>query len=405
MKQPIDPVFFRFPGVFIVFLIFGGVAPAFLAGEPLYSPTWGFRMDLPEGYTYQSGNGKDRFSFRSDRNAVLDAAVYAGSAYPSIEALAADTQKRLGNRGETVFFEYQNKPAAILTLAFTAPNDGGRGAVYEGWGLCVELAGGGENAPPGASPLLLALAYGPAGDGELANLHLSALDSIAPREADRYAPGPITEFTYPRGRPLTGTPAGLDLAVPFREFDAQGAQALVDREFAVLRLYGDSPLWKEAWTRFYRAIYRDSFERLAPAAFMLERHWQAATAGTGETADGADRLLAEKALEWVQSFSYERDLLGSDFVNLVSAVLEGRGDCDSRAMLWAIIMEQANIPAAIMVSAGYSHAMGLVDLDGTGARFPLAGNHWLVAETTAPVPLGRIRADASEISQWLGIAF
>jgi hypothetical protein len=138
---------------------------------------------------------------------------------------------------------------------------------------------------------------------------------------------------------------------------------------------------------------------------MLERHWKETAPGAPGTAVAADRILAEKALAWVQSFTYERDLLGSDFVNLVSAVFEGRGDCDSRAMLWAIIMEQANIPGAIMVSAGYSHAMGLVDLDGTGARFPLEGNHWLVAETTAPVPLGRIRADASEISQWLGITF
>jgi hypothetical protein len=115
--------------------------------------------------------------------------------------------------------------------------------------------------------------------------------------------------------------------------------------------------------------------------------------------------LAGKALEWVQGFAYERNFSGSDFVNPVSAALEGRGDCDSRAMLWAIILEQANVNAAIMVSASYGHAMGLVDMEGTGARFDWAGKQWLVAETTARVSLGLIGEKASDPGQWLGIIF
>jgi hypothetical protein len=115
--------------------------------------------------------------------------------------------------------------------------------------------------------------------------------------------------------------------------------------------------------------------------------------------------LAGKALEWVQGFAYERNFSGSDFVNPVSAALEGRGDCDSRAMLWAIILEQANVSAAIMVSAGYGHAMGLVDMEGTGARFDWAGKQWLVAETTARVSLGLIGEKVSDPAQWLGIIF
>jgi hypothetical protein len=74
-------------------------------------------------------------------------------------------------------------------------------------------------------------------------------------------------------------------------------------------------------------------------------------------------------------------------------------------MLWAVILEQANIPGAIMVSSEYKHAMGLTDLSGAGARFTMGKTRWLVAETTAPVSLGRIRADVSEISRWMGIQF
>jgi hypothetical protein len=407
MKQIIDPVITRLRGIFLSLLLFLGITPVFMVSAPLYSPTWGFRIDVPEGYEYQEGNGKDRFSFVSPWKTSLDLAVYSGAAYPSVEALTADVQKRLGNRGEAVFFEYRNKKAVLLELAF-GDGKGAEDSAFVGWGLCVELEGDKENTNSAAPPLLLALAYGSAGTGELDGLHLSALDSIAPSDADKYAPGPVTEFAYPRGKRITGNLAGLDLEAALREFDAQGAQALVDREFTVLRLYGESPLWREAWTRFYRAIYRDSFERLANAAFVLERHWN--VSAWKEPADPVSEeaqgmVLAKKALEWVQSFTYERDLLGSDFVNLVSAAFEGRGDCDSRAMLWAIILEQANIPGAIMVSADYNHAMGLVDLPGAGARFTHEGTQWLVAETTAHVSLGRIRADVSEISRWMGIGF
>jgi hypothetical protein len=210
------------------------------------------------------------------------------------------------------------------------------------------------------------------------------------------------------------SPFGLQLEAFACENDSLGAQALVDREFEVLQRSADTPRWKEAWARFYRSIYRDSFSRLSGIAFALERHWApgpypaaAPAADGGDTGDSGQALpdVAGKALGWVQTFSYERDLPGSDFVNLVTAAVEGRGDCDSRAMLWAVIINQANIPAAIMVSSDYGHAMGLVDIPGPGARFDWAGKRWLVAETTAAVSLGRIAQDMSDPAYWLGIIF
>jgi hypothetical protein len=107
----------------------------------------------------------------------------------------------------------------------------------------------------------------------------------------------------------------------------------------------------------------------------------------------------------VQSFAYERNLMGNDFVDPGSAAVDGRGDCDSRAILWAIIPEQANIPAAIMFFREYGHAMGLADLAGPGARFNLDGKQCIVAETTTSISIGLIDAGTSEISKWIGINF
>jgi hypothetical protein len=398
--------------------------------EPLYSPAWGFRLDLPEGYEYTGGDGKTRFSFQHPDGAVFDLAVYS-RADQTMKALVDDTIRRLGSRGDVSYFEYGDKLAALLELDLADPaaaetgagnrgQAGKAGGRLSGWALCVELQppDGGKSAFDTSSPpLLLALAYGPAGDAEMAVLHLSALDSIAPSGGEQRFPGPVMEFGYPRGEAGIQRLAGAPVDALIREHDAEAAQALVDREYNILRRYLFSPQWQEAWVRFYRAIYRDSWERLADAAFRLERYWNAPPAAPPEGGNpgtvpalaagpgGENRVFAGKALAWVQSFRYERDLMGSDFVNLVSAAFEGRGDCDSRALLWAIVLAQADIPAAIMISREYSHALGLGDLEGPGARFPAGEKKLLVAETTAPVGIGLIAQDISDIESWFAVTF
>ncbi|MDR3123766.1 MAG: hypothetical protein LBU16_08325 [Treponema sp.] len=370
-----------------------------LSAEPLASPSWGFRIDLPEDYSYVSGDGRDKFSFRTPEGASFELAVYppGRTGYPGLEALAEDVNRRLGNRGETSVFDYRDRKAVLLELDFSLPAQGAQAAPLSGWGLCMEL-----EAQAAGTPMILALAYGGVDQEDLRILHLSALDSLSAQGGDQRYPGPITEFAYPRGERTRVSPAGLQLEAYIHENDSEGAQALVDREFTALQRQANSPRWQQAWTRFYRAVHRDSYSRLSEIAFALERYWSQ-TAPAPDVDGAAD--LAAAALGWVQSFAYERNFLGSDFVNPVSAALEGRGDCDSRAMLWAIILEQANIPAAIMVSARYGHAMGLADLEGAGARFDWAGKQWLVAETTADVSLGRIGQNVSESAHWLGVVF
>ena len=371
-----------------VFVLFLRLALPLCAGQ-LYAPAWGFRLDLPEGYEYIEGDGKSRYSFQGPQGARFEIRVYDGGlgGPAGVRETAADIGRRLGNQGEASFFEYRDKAAALIALNFSGST---------GWGLCVELA---RTKADGAPPLLLALSYAPAASAGMDVYHLSALDSIVPSAAEQRYPGPVTEFAFPRGDRKTIALANTGLSAVFQEHDAEAAQALVDREFALLRNYLVLENWREAWSRFYRAIYRDSWARVADALFQLERNWNT-------TRDGlTERTLAEQALAFVQGFTYERDRMGSDFVNLVSAVTEGRGDCDSRAMLWALTLAQANIPAAIMVSREYSHAMGLADLPGAGARFEAGGTQWLVAETTAPVKLGLIGKDISTVESWLGILF
>ncbi|MDR0494839.1 MAG: hypothetical protein LBG95_04345 [Treponema sp.] len=364
----------------LLFFLF--LPPVLLPAAPLYSPTWGFWLDLPEGYEYVEGNNVDRYSFQGPQGGKFDIAVYNG-VYQDAGQLSGDIKRRLGNTGDTSFFEYGDKAAVLMELNF---------GNYTGWGLCVEL-GKGTN---GKALLMAALAYAPDGKKSMELYHLSALDSLAPSEKEKRLPGPIMEFSFPRGGHKEAAAAGTALRVTIRENDAEAAQALIEREFALLADYQNAPNWQDAWIRYYRAICRDSRDRLSGAVPQLIQNWN----------KGPDkRAFAEKALAWVQGFVYERDLSGSDFVNLVSALTEGRGDCDSRAMLWAMILMEADIPAAMMVSRDYSHAMGLADIAGSGARFEAGGVKWLVAETTAQVGIGLISQDTSDSSHWLGILF
>jgi hypothetical protein len=377
--------------------------------EPYSSAQGGFYFDLPPDYRPWTAQG-DRLSFRNPQGSVFEITLIPGPGKP--EAPLERTARRLGSGGGLEKFDYRGREAALVRLEFEwngggNPGGGAGGETgYTGWGLCVDR---GED-------LLLALAYGPR-ENRQDLLHLSCLDSIAPAGADRYYWGPVTGYAWPRGEERETPLYGAGVTAMIGAGDAEAAQALTDREFQILRRFESSPLWQDAWRRFYRMIRRDSWERLKDALFRLERRWNAeALLGRPGTADGdpapgdgagglSDRELASKALAYVQNFRYERDLMGSDFVNLVSALTEGRGDCDSRALLWSLFLAQANIEAGIMVSLDYRHAMGIADIEGPGARFPFEGKGYLVAETTAPVELGLIARETSEIAKWLGVNF
>jgi hypothetical protein len=149
----------------------------------------------------------------------------------------------------------------------------------------------------------------------------------------------------------------------------------------------------DAWARYYRMVYKESAARLDSLVDAFARNLP-----TADPTESARRVLA-----WVQGFLYERDFAGIDFVPPLTAAFGGRGDCDSRAMVMAIILEKLGIDSVLMVSRDYSHAMLAVDVPGGGQRFPLNGRSYLVAETTAKVGIGTMDASMSDFTRWLGI--
>jgi hypothetical protein len=367
----------------LILLIF---VPVLTFADPLYSPTWGFFIDLPEGYEYTDGDGRDRFSFSGPEGLMFDLVVYYGR-YNTIMELVNDVNRRLSNRGDADLFLYNGKQAAIMKLTF---------GNFDGWGFTVEL-----DAVNSVRPMLLALAYGPSSRNDLDLFHLSALDSISPTTAELRFPGPVMEYSYPRGE-LRNVPLAVSgLNAMIRENDAEAAQVLIEREFRILQAYVNTPYLQDACIRYYRFIYRDSYDRIANAVTAIVRNFGLPSAPS----DNQKREFAQKTLSFVQGFKYERDLTESDFINLVTAVTEGRGDCDSRAVLFAIILANADIRSAIMISFHFAHAMVLADVAGTGARFEAYGTQWLVGETTAVINIGLIAQEQSDPRHWFAVLF
>ncbi|MBU0928031.1 MAG: hypothetical protein KKA67_09800 [Spirochaetes bacterium] len=398
-----------------------------------YYSDHGFSIDLPEGFAYLEGDGSTKFSFGSPDGAVrVDMIVYPPARFSDARSGAADTMRRLSGRGDFQSFRYEGKDAAVGEISF------GDGA-YRGRALFVDGASAPRSTADAAAPErtydLAVLAYAPAAAyGAYADVVGSAMDGFSLRVSRRAAPGPLGSASRAglgQAAPRTAAIAfgEATVRVPWDPREAAISQALVEREYRVLTAYAEAPeLLDAAIARFYRMAFRDAAPSLDRLALELSAAWEtgawagerassiragrpAATGAKVEKKAAGPRFgaaaspgpYAEALLAWVQGFNYERDPAGSDVVNPISAAFEGRGDCDSRALVMATLLQKEGVEAILMISLKYEHALAAVDAPGPGARFPFDGKQWLVAETTAKVGIGRIDASQADPSAWIGV--
>jgi hypothetical protein len=229
-------------------------------------------------------------------------------------------------------------------------------------------------------------------------LLISSLDAFSIDGAARRFPGPVSQFLLPEPvahdeMKTVALPAG-SVSLSWSSREAQDELSLAVREFHVMTMYMRSQtLWVDAWARYYRMIYKESSSQLDALTEAF-----ASSLPADDPTESARRVLA-----WVQGFHYERDFSGIDFVPPLTAAFERRGDCDSRAMVMAIILERLGIDCVLMVSRDYSHAMLAADVPGGGQRFRFNGKAYLVAETTARVGIGMMDAAQTDFSRWLGV--
>jgi hypothetical protein len=384
---------FLIPVCALSFLLF---VPLGIPAEELYSDS-GFFLELPEGFTLNDGDGVSRFSFIDPSGVLLfQILLYEPSRYAGPEAMREDIAKKLSARAESEAFTYQRRGAVMADLSFPLS-----GKPHRGWGLFLD--GAARNAAGKPEKDVALLAYVPEERYEAyLPFILSCLDGFSVDEEARLYPGPVSQFNLPWD-PQARRPADLRfgdrvLRVPHDPREGEAAQDTVEREFRVFTVYAESApdLAPAAWARFYRMVFRETFHRLDFLSLVLQREL------SGEP---DERARTARLLAWTQGFRYERNPAGSDVVNPLTAAFEGRGDCDSRAVLLAILARHDNRDAILMLSVKHSHALAAFDLPGPGARFPHGGKGWLVGETTDDVALGLIDAGMADPKDWLAVEF
>lgn len=363
-----------------------GVALASPAAARELTTDQGAFIDMPSGFLGGEGDGKTSFSYLSPDNVVeFDILVFEQGRFSSAENMAAELLRKIGSDGDSTSFQYQGRGAVIADTSFLLNE-----AQRKGYALFIF-------GKSGSSYALEASAES-SQFSSCSELIISCLDAFSIDRAARRTPGPVSQFllSWPVERSTTKSvtfPSGT-AEVPWSSEEAEQELSIVEREYRILTTYVNSQtLWKDAWARFYRMVYRESAARLDSFTEAFSR-----SLTPGDPTETARRVLA-----WVQGFTYERNSFGIDLVPPLTAAFERRGDCDSRAIVMAIILERMGIDAVLMLSREYSHAMLAVDVPGGGQRFPFNGKEYLVAETTAKVGIGKIDASQADWSKWLGV--
>ena len=346
-------------------------------------------VNVPEGW-YVLENKEDKVTFSDPADsAYFQIKRYPGDSFSSAVDLFSYVSKELGSSGEGEQFLFDTKDSYFASIAFKSS-----GYSYMGYLVCIE----------GEAEDIVLLSFS---DNNNYNTYhdfiISSIDSYSLNETGLKNPGPVSQFYYPwPGRDKTInylTMNSKKIPVSFDMNEVDTARVLIEREARILVQYTNSNLSDSAWARYYKLIYRDNYNRLRRIARITSM----------EIADDFESLSPlEKSsmlLSWIQEFEYIRTGTLSDFMGPVDTVFEAAGDCDSRSLLYVMLLEYNGIDSILMVSSEYSHSLTGVAVEGIGAHYYYEGSEYLIAETTDNVSIGLIDQAMADPEKWMGIKF
>ncbi len=365
----------------------------FIITSGLFAKELGFfetcSVYIPEGWgVLGSENDKVTFSDPS-QNAFLQIKRYPGETFNSPEQIYSSVLSRLNGKGEGDGFKYDTRPSYFGNISFLLSGKG-----YQGFTVCID----GEDF----DYVILSFSLSNLA-GSYHDFILSAMDSFALDDAGRYSPGVVSQYYYPV--------PGMEKSINYLDINGEkvlythdmneqeAAQVVVEREARVFSAYVKTKMVNEAWTRYYRILYRDNYRRLDRISWIVAQHLDP---GFSSLSDYEKSTLL---LSWIQKYEYYRTGTLSDVLSPISCLVQEKGDCDSRVLLYLILLKHYGIDGILMVSSVYSHSIAAVNIEGEGARFLFDGVQYLVAETTDDVSIGLIDRAMADPANWLGIQF
>lgn len=382
-----------FHKIFLSILVILFVSQAF--AEQITDRDFGFSLDIPEGFEIADYT-QDGMSYVFSHPNIPVTLVMKITEEPSSNAalVLKKNLTKLNAKGDTDSFNWNGANCGISNFTMTLDDN------YFGWGI---------TAPVKIDDYyVLLLCYAPQSKKACEQFIISTINSLCIDAERLNNPGIITSYAFPaEGRKaISLNIGGKQIKTTIDKSDIEAAKFTIELEYAVLTLYASHNLWKEAWQRYYRMIYRDNAGRMEAAAADIYNALYPELKKLYPY--DAEIKYAQALLSWVQTFNYDRakSKNESDFTSIPAAITGTGSDCDSRSILISIFLNYMGIDTAILISHEYSHAMVVTDIPAPGQTFTMEnGREYLMGETTARVTWGTIAADHADRTKWIPVSF
>ena len=293
---------------YFLFIIFAITSYSF--GEQITDRDFGFSLDIPEGFEIADYT-EDRMSYVFSHPNIPVTLVMKlteeKNAKSAAEVLNINL-KKLNASGETDSFKWNGTVCGISNFSMSLDDN------YSGWAV---------SAPVKIQDYyVILLCYAPESKKGCEQFIISTINSLSINNEYLNTPGIITSYAFPPegSESVLLKIGGKEIKTYLDKSDEEAAKFVIDLEYSVLNLYANHKMWKEAWQRYYRMIYRDNAGRLQQTAKNIYDSIYPELKKSKP--QDADIKYAQALLSWVQTFGYERaqSKIESDFTSLPASI-------------------------------------------------------------------------------------
>ena len=386
----------RFCKKLFYFLLIIFAITSYSFSEQITDRDFGFSLDIPEGFEiadYTEDGMSYVFSHPNIPVTLVMKLTEEKNAKSAAEVLNINL-KKLNASGETDSFKWNGTVCGISNFSMSLDDN------YSGWAV---------SAPVKIQDYyVILLCYAPKSKKGCDQFIISTINSLSINNEYLNTPGIITSYAFPSegSESVLLKIGGKEIKTSLDKSDEEAAKFVIDLEYSVLNLYANHKMWKEAWQRYYRMIYRDNAGRLQQTAKNIYDSIYPELKKSKP--QDADIKYAQALLSWVQTFGYERaqSKIESDFTSLPASIKGKGSDCDSRSMLVSVLLNYTGIDTAMLISREYSHAVVVTDIPAPGQTFTMEnGREYLFGETTARVTWGMLAQDQADRTKWIPVTF
>lgn len=386
----------RFCKKLFYFLLIIFAITSYSFSEQITDRDFGFSLDIPEGFEiadYTEDGMSYVFSHPNIPVTLVMKLTEEKNAKSAAEVLNINL-KKLNASGETDSFKWNGTVCGISNFFMSLDDN------YSGWAV---------SAPVKIQDYyVILLCYAPESKKGCDQFIISTINSLSINNEYLNTPGIITSYAFPPegSESVLLKIGGKEIKTSLDKSDEEAAKFVIDLEYSVLNLYANHKMWKEAWQRYYRIIYRDNAGRLQQTAKNIYDSIYPELKKSKP--QDADIKYAQALLSWVQTFGYERaqSKIESDFTSLPASIKGKGSDCDSRSMLVSVLLNYTGIDTAMLISREYSHAVVVTDIPAPGQTFTMEnGREYLFGETTARVTWGMLAQDQADRTKWIPVTF